>query len=349
MKTSGILGALLLIWATTTFAQSNQNKNGQISGVLFSDYYWVAANHDDNLVGENGFWFRRVYLTYDRQLTDSFPTRFRLEGSSPGDFNSSSKITPVIKDLYLRWQNEQHQIEAGISSTPTWGLVEDVWGYRSVEKSPLDLHGFASSRDIGLSFEGELDDAGRLDYHFMIGNGNSNKSEFNKGKKFMFSLAYQLTDHWVVEGYVDYNDNTGQQDSRTVQGFLGYQSDELNVGALFASQMRENATDFTTGNLTDLNLEIASVFANFTLSEKAGGFLRLDHTFDPIPGVDDNAYFPISNQAASTVLIAGLDFTLDHEIHLMPNIEAAFYNESELTGVTPDADLIPRLTLAYRF
>lgn len=349
MKTSGILGAILLLCASTTFAQSSQDKNGKFSGVLFSDYYWVAASHDDNIEGENGFWFRRVYFTYDRQLTDAFSARFRLEGSSPGDFSSSQKISPVVKDLYLRWQNEQHQIEAGMSSTPTWGLVEDVWGYRSVEKTPLDMQNFASSRDIGLSFEGELDEEGRVDYHFMLGNGNSNKSEFNKGKKIMFSIAYEVSEHIVVEAYADYNDNTDQQDWMTLQGFAGYQSDDFNLGVLFAAQKRENATDFTTGDPVDLNLEIASVFTRFSLSEKANGFLRIDHTFDAIPDVDDNDYFPMSNQAASTVFIAGLDFNLDHNIHLMPNIEAAVYDDSELTGAKPEADFMPRLTLAYSF
>jgi hypothetical protein len=161
MKTSGLLGALLLLWASTTFAQSNLIKNGEFSGRVYSDYYWMAANHDPDLVGENGFWIRRVYFTYDQEISDAFSARFRLEGNSPGDFSTSAKISPVVKDLYLRWTRGQHQIEAGISSTPTFGLVEDVWGYRSVEKTPLDMQDFASSRDFGLSFEGELDQDGR--------------------------------------------------------------------------------------------------------------------------------------------------------------------------------------------
>lgn len=349
MKTSGILCALLLVWASASFAQSGISENGEISGTVFSDYFWVAGNHDSDLEGKNGFWIRRVYFTYDYQISESFSGRFRLEGNSPGQFNTEAKISPVVKDLYLRWENEHHQIEAGISSTPTWGLVEDVWGYRSVEKTPLDLQNFASSRDFGLSFEGELDQDGKLNYHFMFGNGNSNSSETNKGKKFMLALSYELTDHLVAEVYGDYNDNYGNQDWLTLQGFAGYRSDTFNLGLLFAHQQRQNATQYSTGNIIDLNLEIASIFSNFALTETTDGYLRIDHTFDNIRGVQGNDFFPLSSQSASTIIIAGLDFDLAHNVHLMPNIEAAVYEESDLTGITPDSDLIPRLTLAYNF
>ncbi|MFH5832876.1 hypothetical protein [Halalkalibaculum sp. DA384] len=349
MKTSGLLGALLLVWASTTFAQSALTEKGEISGRVYSDYFWVASNHNNDLEGKNGFWIRRVYFTYDYQISEAFSGRFRLEGNSPGQFNTEAKITPVVKDLYLQWENDQHQILAGISPTPTFALVEDVWGYRSVEKSPLDLLKFASSRDFGIAFEGELDTDGRLNYHFMVGNGNSNSSETNPGKKFMLSLSYELTDHLVAEVYGDYNDQFENQDWFTLQGFLGYQSDSFNLGLLFAHQQRQNATQYSAGNEVDLSLEVASVFSNFTLSEKMQGFLRVDRTFDNINGVQNNDYFPISSQSASTILIAGLDFELDNNIHLMPNLEAAIYDESDLTGTTPGTDLIPRLTLAYNF
>ncbi|MDX1637790.1 MAG: porin [Balneolaceae bacterium] len=347
MKTSGIFGVLLLVWTSITVAQENSNSIGEFSGVIFSDYYWIAASHNNDIEGENGFWIRRVYFTYDKELGDSFSARFRLEGSSPGDFQSVSKISPVVKDLYLRWQNGQHQIEAGISSTPTWGLVEDVWGYRSVEKSPLDLQSFSSSRDFGLSFEGELDPEGRMNYHFMFGNGNSNKSENNRGKKFMLSLGYELSDHWVVEIYGDYSDNIRKQDWVTLQGFTGYQSDDLNFGFLFVHQHRKNQTAFTTGDRMDLNLQLASAFTNFTISPTTRGFFRVDHSFDPIRGVEDTDYFPLSNLAPSTIIIGGVDFDLGQNIHLMPNIETVFYEESDLTGITPESGVVPRLTLSY--
>ncbi len=42
----------------------------KISGLAFGDFYWIAANHDENLKDRNGFWFRRLYLTFDKALTE---------------------------------------------------------------------------------------------------------------------------------------------------------------------------------------------------------------------------------------------------------------------------------------
>ncbi|MDZ7692851.1 MAG: porin [Balneolaceae bacterium] len=348
MKTSVLLGALLLVWASGAIAQQSQTDNSSISGLVYSDYYWMADHYDENVKGEHGFWFRRVYFTYDRQISDAFSARFRLEGNSAGDFNSSTNIIPEIKDLYLRWQSGQHQIEAGISSTPTFSLVDEVWGYRSVEKSPLDLLDFASSRDIGLSFKGELDREGRINYHLMIGNGNSNRSEFNKGKKLMIALSYELTENVVVEVYGDYEDRTENQARGTIQGFAGYQSEPFNAGVLFAHQTRYNMPAAVGEQAQDRGLEIASVFTNFQISESANGYLRLDKTFDPFSGLTDNDYFPISDLAAATILIAGVDLELAEDVSLMPNIESAFYAEND-DGVSPGNTLIPRLTLHYDF
>lgn len=344
MKRSALLClALLFISTSSAWAQVKVGDRGKLSGLVFGDYYWMAQNHNAELEGNNGFWIRRIYLTYDHQISEAFSGRVRLEMDSEGDFVTDSKLEPSVKDAYLKWSNEEHAIIAGISSTPTLGLAEDIWGYRSIEKSPLDLYDFASSRDFGIAFKGNLDEADRLNYHFMFANGNSNSTELNKGKKFMLSLSYDLTDHLVIQGYGDWNDNPGSTDTYTMQGVMGYMSDNLSVGGLYAHQIRENAT--IDG---DLELDLISVFANARLSQQLKIFSRVDHMFDPNPSGPGNDYLPISDQAESTFIAAGVDVGLHEQVHLMPNIEAVVYGENE-EGVQPDTDLIPRLTLFFTF
>lgn len=348
MKKKGLLWILLMVWVWTpaSFAQTNGNNgNGEISGLVFSDYYWMAAHNDNNVEGNNGFWIRRVYFTYDRDINDAFSARFRLEANSAGDFFSDPKLTPVVKDLYLKWQNDRHQVLAGITPTPTWGLVEDAWGYRSVEKTPLDILGFGSSRDFGILVKGQLDDTGDLNYHFMFGNGNSNRPEINLGKKAMLSISYALTEQVVVQAYGDWNDNPGETDWITLQGFIAYRSDDMNIGLLYAHQNRNNAAILPG---SDLNLDLVSAFARYAIGERSVGFVRLDHAFDPVPGVNSNDYIPLSSTAEPTVLIGGFDYAIESDIHLIPNIEAVFYGDDNL-GNTPGTDIIPRLTLFYRF
>ena len=75
---------------------------GKIKGYMFGDYYYVLKNHDSSIEESNGFWFRRIYFTYDHTLDDDFSVRFRLEMNSPGDFSTRSKLESAVKDAYLK-------------------------------------------------------------------------------------------------------------------------------------------------------------------------------------------------------------------------------------------------------
>lgn len=341
MKRLTVLFFLLLgMISASANAQTSVGEKGTLSGLFFGDYYWFANHFDQNIEGNNGFWIRRVYLTYERDISDAFSARLRLEMAHEGDFQGSD-ISPTVKDAYLKWQNEDHEIYAGISSTPTFDLTEDIWGYRSVEKSPLDLYDFGSSRDVGIAFKGSLAEADKMNYHLFVGNGNGEGADFNRGKKVMLALTSELTEQLVVQVYGDWDNSYEEGDTYTLQGLIGYRSDTFNFGALYAHQLRE-----TSG--LDLELDLISVFTNFALSEKLTGFLRADHLFDPYIGGDENAYLPFRPDIATTFLVGGVDIALHEDVSLMPNVEAILYGQNPLQ-LDSDADIIPRMTLMFEF
>jgi len=336
--TPWLLFALFILTVTNSaFAQ----ENGKISGYMFGDYYYVASNHNEDLQDANGFWFRRIYLTYDQGLSEDFAIRFRIEMNSAGDFTSKTKLEPFVKDAYLKWKHHRHSIIFGISPTPTWNVVEKVWGYRSVEKTPLDLQKFGSSRDFGLAVKGSLDSEKRVNYHFMIANGNSTSSENNAGKKLLFSLSGKINKNILVEGYADFEERPGTSNRYTVQGFAAYQRDNFRMGMQFAHQNRQ-----VSEGMEDLKLQIGSVFAAAKLTKKAWGFARMDRVFDPNSEGVKIAYIPFDSTAKSTFLVAGLDFRPIDNVHLIPNVEAVLYNENG-TGIRPGNDVVPRLTFYY--
>ncbi|TYP95255.1 hypothetical protein LX73_0553 [Fodinibius salinus] len=345
MKHIGLLcTALLCICCTlTSHAQESLGQNGTLSGTVFGDYYWMAKNNDSNIQNKNGFWFRRIYLTYEHQLGESFSSRVRLEMSSSGDFQSDIEMEPTVKDAYLKWQGEDHAILGGISSTPTWGLVEDVWGYRSIEKSPLDLFDFGNSRDFGVSFTGRIGDSKKIKYHFFAGNGNSNKPDIDKGKKLMLSVGYYINDHIVVEGYADWNNRTNGLDSYTSQLFAGYRSEPFTIGALAAVQDLE-----PLDNISETTVDLVSLFSHFRLEENIKGYLRADHLFGRYIGGSSNSYIPFAERGEPTIIIGGFDFSLNEQVHLMPNLETIVYNE-DASGLSSETDLVPRLTFFFEF
>ena len=332
------LGLLLSVLGVATAT----SQNTQISGLLFGDAYYVGSNHDEDLDGRNGLWFRRIYLTFDQNLGDGFSSRLRTEMSQPGDFVTKAKMEPFVKDAYVKYKTGKHEIIVGLSGTPTWGLLEKVWGYRSIEKTPLDLYKFGSSRDIGIAAKGSLNGNGTLKYHAMVGNGNSTSSETNEGKKFLLSLAFSPVPSLTLEVYGDLDDREGNTDRKTLQGSVFYTFDAGNVGVMFARQKR----DVEDGDTETFDL--FSVFGSFRVSEKAKVFVRFDRQFQANPSADKIAYLPFSSLAEETNLfVAGVDIAAGENVHFMPNIELVMYDD--IDGDTPEATVLPRITFFYKF
>ena len=337
-----LLGTLIALLVFSNVILADDKPAQKFSGYMFGDIYYVAANHDTSLEGNNGMWFRRIYFTFDQKFSETFSTRLRFEMASPGDFTTSSTLNPFVKDAYLKLKTGGKELYIGISSTPTWEVIEHVWGYRSVEKTPLDLQKYGSSRDFGLAIKGKLDGNGKVKYHLMLGNGNSNKSETNEGKKAMLSLSLYPNENLIVEAYADWNDLPGDNDVYTYQGFLAYKTKTARVGVQFAQQTR----NVEGGDAVDL--KIGSVFAAGKLAEKSNWFARIDRTFDPNPSANKISYIPMDKTAKSTLIIAGLDFMPEKNVHFMPNVEAVLYDEND-ANVKPDTDIIPRLTFYWVF
>jgi len=330
----------VLLLAITLGTDRGMAGPEKISGYMFGDYYWVAASHDTSLENQNGFWFRRIYFTYDKGLSEEFSTRFRLELNSQGDFNTSGKIEPFTKDAYLKWKRAGHQVIFGLSPTPTWDVFEKIWGYRSVEKTPLDLQKFGSSRDFGVAFKGHLDSENRFYYHAMLANGAGTRSEMNKGKKVLGSLGVKPNDKVTIEFYSDWEDR-GDPRRYTLQGFATYGTSDCRAGVLYARQTQ------TESGKPDENREIVSAFGVVRVSDRVNLLGRIDHNFDPAPsGI---SYLPFDPTAeSSNFVVAGIDYEPAKDVHVMPNVEMVVYGDTP-SGGSPDTEVMPRVTFYYKF
>ncbi len=340
---SRIMLVLMSILMLTTVLQAEELKE-KFSGYMFGDYYWVATHHDSTIKNSNGFWFRRIYFTYDRPISDAFSVRLRLEMASAGDFSkNSSSLVPFVKDAFLKWKiNPNHQLLLGIADVPALGLVESVWGYRFLEKTPLDLQKWASSRDFGVTLQGNLDSQARLKYHFMLGNGSGEKSEVNQGKKVMAALSYYPTARIIMEVYGDWNDEAGASDYYTCQGFAAYKADRFTLGLQAAQQIRQAVNNRGT------KFTLASAFLVVKTSEQISLVGRVDRQFEPNPLAAKQTYLPVDPTAKSTILIGAIDFAPHKDIRLTPNVEMIMYDEND-AGYKPESDILARFTFFYQF
>ncbi|MCE2395514.1 hypothetical protein J4G02_13095 [Candidatus Poribacteria bacterium] len=337
----GILPLMCLLLSSASVLWGDA---GKISGYFFGDYYYVLKSHNAELEERNGFQYRRVYFDYDRDLSDAFSTRFRFEMNGAAFPTERKKIEPFLKNAYLRWKKPEWRtnIYLGLSSNPTWKNVERVWGYRSVAKTVLHMHKMGNGSDFGIALQGDVDKSKRINYHLIFANGTSTSAEIDGNKKIAFSLAARPVTGVIVEGYADFENAVDRSRWYTLQGLLGYQSDQFRVGVQLANQTREPE------GKDNLNILASSVFgAAQLLEKKLWAFARFDRLFDPSPA-PNNGYVHFDGTAAPNMIIAGLDWTPFEAFHIMPNLVFVFYDEPD-NGAKPDATIMPRLTGFFRF
>jgi len=313
----------------------------RVSGYLLADAYGVLANHNPAVAGQSGFWVRRGYLTFDGRISDAWSSRLRFEVNSPGDFTTNAKLTPFVKDAFLAWKSAGNELDLGISPSPTWDFVEGFWGYRIIEKTPLDLYRMGSARDFGVAYHGKALD-GRTFYHGMFGNGAAEGSETNQGKKGMFSFGFRPTDALVVELYGDYEDRPGNTDRTTYHAFAGWKGTRSRYGLEYGHQHRD--ADTGPGEA----VSFGSLFGVWGLTAKSTLIARWDRSFAGFSDAEKIPYIPIANNTEFDLAVLGWDYKLLRQISLIPNLEYVRYRATD--GLpAPDDDLYGRLTLYYQF
>jgi hypothetical protein len=312
-----------------------------VSGLVFGDAYAVFDHHDPAIDDQAGFWIRRGYLTFDSRLAGEWSARLRFEVNSPGDFSSSSKLEPFVKDAYLAWKRARHELYLGLSPSPTFDFVESHWGQRPLEKTPLDLYRFGSSRDMGVAYRGAAS-GGKVFYHAMFGNGAGEASETNDGKKIMGSVGIQPADAFVLQLYADHEDRPGATDRNTWQAFAGWTGARSRYGLQYAKQRRE----IQGAHAEDV--AVASAFGVWRLTDPGTLTVRYDRSFDGYSDADKIPYLRIATATPFDLAILAWQHDLHPNISLIPSLEYVHYRSTEGSS-SPDDDLYGRLTLYFGF
>ncbi len=334
---------------------------GRISGYIFGDYYYNVtgdpghsydANGTDaakvNLDGSyssgqpkvigkdlNGIQIRRVYFQHDTDLTIKYSTRVRLEADGKS-LTSDGKVGIAVRNAYLQVKSvlPRTTFQFGVLSTPIWESTDEIYGYRSLEKSIADFHGLGSSSDLGMLLKGFVDDGHRVGFNAMLGNGLGNKPENNRYKKLYLSMPLMVTDDLRVEPFVDYEWGPNGADNATYKVFTWY---ELRRGALGAEVVDRVNHSRTSANKEPFGL---SFFGRYKAHEKATIFGRYDR-WQPNTRA--------ANRIDSDLYVAGVDWEPYKDVHVMPNIEAAQYRARGTTTAPPHHDLQARITFYFKF
>ena len=202
-------------------------------------------------------------------------------------------------------------------------------------RTPADLQG-VPSRDTGLSVKGRLNDP--LSYRLMVGVGANFGSESGDGNNFMAAINWKLSEHWMLDFYVDAERRPGPNDTASAQIFAGYQSNNLRFGAQYIYRDRESQPSG----------ELASVFAVGQAGQNSRWIGRIDRIMEPSPKGDNISYIPFDPTARATMFLGGFEYSVSEHFRVTPNTILISYDRND-EGIRPNTDLFLRLTLFVDF
>ncbi|HYQ89960.1 MAG TPA: hypothetical protein VEU09_10085 [Candidatus Binatia bacterium] len=327
---------------------------GRISGYMFGDAYYnvtgdpvhVYSGSADlgkvNIDGTpnigkdlNGFQLRRVYFQLDNDLSVKFATRFRLEMDGK-ELTSGGKLGVFVKNAYLQAKNvvPRGNFFFGEITTPTFESSEEFWQYRAIEKTIADFRGIASSSDLGVELKGYADGAHKIGYSAMLGNGQGQKPETNRYKRYYFSLPLNPIHDFKIEPYVDYEPGVAGADKALYKLFAGYEFKKAALGGEVVDQVAHSRIAPNT------EARGFSVFARATPMPTLAAFVRADR-WQPNKRND--------NRVDQDLLIGGVDWQAYKDVHIMPNVESMQYRAKGTAVAPAHHDTQARITFYYKF
>lgn len=352
MKKLSLIFVLGLILLSQSYGQDKSVP--KFSGLMFGDAFYNIQQRDTSKKDINGFQFRRIYITTDYTISENFDSRFRLEADQSANSNTAGgKIGVMVKDAYLKWKNifQGSDMLFGVSPTPAFDVSEGLWGYRSVEKTIMDLNGIVGSRDLGIDLKGKITDDGMAKYWIKIGNNSGNAPETNKYKRYygLFQLApvknlnVTLYGDFASSGKIKntYTSEMVDNGAFVFAGMVNYsEKDKYSIGVETFLKSQQNGYRNTVSKSYDAKSTFGlSLFAWASITDQIRILGRYD-MFDP------NTNSDVKDDQTSLIL-AGIDFKVDKNVSIIPNIEVFNYQKNVYGKEAKD--IVARATFSYNF
>ena len=297
---------LISLAATMLFAQ------GKFGGVTYFDY----TNSSD----ASAFNFNRQYFMYGVDVSDdvSFKVIFDVGRTNKGDvvylnndggfenISEDTRLIAFLKKAQLDWKSPLGKMSFGMIGMNTYNVQEKNWGYRFIEKSVVDLHGFSATADLGIGISRSLMD--NLNASMVIVNGEGFKKPQGDDKyhKIALNATFGEMNLSKNDGYnagIVYSTEQTENDPTNMIGvFGGFAGGGLRIGGQ-VNQLTKN------GESTQ---QVVSVNGNYSISEKLDGFVRYD-VYDPNT---DSAVI----KDGKNYLLAGISMNCGTGFIVAPNI-----------------------------
>ncbi|HXP51261.1 MAG TPA: hypothetical protein VN922_14985 [Bacteroidia bacterium] len=278
---------------TVTPHESPDSTRGHFWGYMFGSYY--TKLHCDSFqrgntqyaripVGSNAFSLQRIYLGYDYFFNKQFSVHAVMASEESADDNyvSSPTVDPKNnRSFYLKYANMEWanflntglKLTVGLAPTPSFAITEEpFWGYRSIDRTIMDMKGITGSNDFGANLGGKIwskkDEMGVenacVGFNFMVANGTSSQPDlfdfptYSVWHKYYGNLYVKMLDDKLVLdlfgdghtiGYTAVSSYGPVMHNYILTGriFLGYKTKNFNISAEYFQQTEKNMLSEISG------------------------------------------------------------------------------------------------------
>lgn len=299
MRKQIIRAAILASCAGTTSAFAvDIGANTTVGGQVFFDVSHISLQNEnaagskvDTAPTGTGFDVKRFYLIVDHKFNDTWSANLTTDAqfsnastatvSTPGtpagtataltNQNSSGAVSEVfIKKLYLEGKFDPAFImRIGSYNMPWDAYVENLYGYRFVEKTTTDRLGFSNTTDWGINASGVGGGNGMFNYAASVVNGGGFKNPTRtKDVDFEGRIGAKPVD-WLTLGLGYYNGHLGQINAAN-ENFPRNNASryDFTIGVLY-SGFRVGGEYFQAKNYKTVNNLAASVYGTTSIVNSA--------------------------------------------------------------------------------
>jgi hypothetical protein len=153
--------------------------NTKVGATVYTDLSNISQSPSPNAKNGTGFDVKRAYLTVEHSFNSVYSANLTAD-FAPGasSFTNGGTIVgaETIKYAFVQAAYDPAFIvQAGAAKTPWIPFVEDLYGYRYIDKVIIDQNKFGNSSDWGVNAHGDFG-KGLLDYSVSVLDGNGYKS-----------------------------------------------------------------------------------------------------------------------------------------------------------------------------
>ncbi len=297
---------VLLLVVMAAPARAQVQGGGTLKGKAYFDLSLGLTEDVNNEMFTYGF--RRIYLTYNLEMSENITGRFRTDVEQKTD----GYYRVYMKHAYVNWKAaDMVSLRFGQQGTILFGTIEDIWGYRQVLKTLEDNYKVRSSADFGMSARFSLTDMITVTAMHSNGNGYNkydDTASYAKATELQGVITpidgLTVTAHYGMVGYdPDSDPDTDIINANTMDVGVGYAGDAFSVGGSFFSAGNWGGTE-------DLSASGFWGFGTFAIPNSPLTAVATYQSFDPDVDTDDDT---------QTTMLIGLDFSPGSGLSIIPN------------------------------